>query len=881
VNDTSNAVPLDGAVQPDREAGKSTADEGRETSAPRPRRRGHRGGRRRSKTAAQPGGAEPPAAQQADREAAGAGGPGQGAETPAAHANGGEGHDVAAEPSASEQNHAQGTEQGLPTPPRRRRRGGRHKAAAAQKAEPASERNADLAALSVESPPGEPERQEAVAPMGGELSAPAAAAVPRRRRRGARGSGSRQAQNAASSADGAQPTAVGKTTEPASSPGEIGAESPSPQSAPATREVVEERPDEEAEATDVGVPATKRPRRRRSGRKGSQTAATAVAVAETAGAPIKAAADEVSTPAAPAGAAERRPRRRQGRREAAPAERAGAERVIVASGDYGELRVALLEDGRLAEVYFQRPERPSYLGNIYRAKVESVLRGMDAAFVDFGLEKNGFLHVDEVSLPENGSRRGKRITQLLQAGQELLVQVTKDPMGSKGARLTTRMSLAGRYVVYVPGGSGVGVSRRLAQQERDRLRDICRELKAKDAGVIVRTVAEGKGLEELRRDLQYLARLWARIRGKAEKTPAPGLVHEEVDISLAVARDLFDESVTRFVVDSAKLRKALLAYLGRVAPELVDRVELYQGEEALFDEYGIEEQLERTLARRVPLPSGGNIMIDHAEALTVIDVNSGRYTGGSGLEDTITRTNLEAATEVVRQLRLRDIGGIIVIDFIDMERTENRSAVLARLEAELATDRTKTYVVEISPLGLVEMTRQNTTDGARGILTRACATCSSTGRVLSEDTIVRRVERRLRMTAASSRAAALLIEVNGSVGARLQENERIRKLERETGKRFLFQGSRTLPTDSFEIVAQGTVPQMEAQRLPVVEGAELELELEHSLIYSPKDALALVHGYPLVVKGGRQHLGLRRRVRVETTLRTGGTAVIVGPAGPG
>ena len=585
------------------------------------------------------------------------------------------------------------------------------------------------------------------------------------------------------------------------------------------------------------------------------------------------------------GAEETKPRRRRSGRRQSPnlvTAAAGVERQVLASQEYGQLRVVLLEDGRLAEVYFERPEKPSYLGNIYQARVVSVLRGMDAAFVDFGLEKNGFLHVDEVTAPEDGgARRGKRITQLLQAGQELLVQVTKDPMGSKGARLTTRMSLAGRYLVYVPNGSGVGVSRRLPQEERDRLREICRELKAKDAGLIVRTVAEGKGLEELRRDQQYLSRQWSRIRTKAEKTRAPGLVHAEVDIALSVARDLFNESCTRFVVDSEKLRKELAAYVERVAPELADRVELYDGELPLFDAYGIEDQIERTLARRVTLPSGGNIVVDHAEALTVIDVNSGRYTGGSGLEDTITTTNLEAASEVVHQLRLRDIGGIIVIDFIDMERAENREAVLARLEAELARDRTKTYVVEISPLGLVEMTRQNTTDGARGILTKTCPCCQGTARVLSEETVARRVERELMLTAASLRGAAALIEVSGGVAQRLAASERIRKLERHTGKRFLFQGSKTLAVDTFEMVATGAVKEIEAQCIPVAEGVEIDVELEHSLTYSPKDAVAVVEGYPLVVRNGRQFLGQRRRVRVETALRSGGAAVIVGPAGPG
>jgi ribonuclease G len=647
---------------------------------------------------------------------------------------------------------------------------------------------------------------------------------------------------------------------------------------PTVAESTEQGPAEEAAAAPAAEAAAGEEaasgRKRRSSRRPKAAAGTEAATGTDAATAV------LEAPAASAEPAEegRKRGRRTSRRPAGPPPIPPTERVILASQEYGQLRVVLLEQGRLAEVYFQRPERPSYLGNIYRAKVESVLRGMDAAFVDFGLEKNGFLHVDEVTVENGGSRHGRRITQLLQNGQEILVQVTKDPMGSKGARLTTRMSLPGRYLVYVPEGSGVGVSRRLPQEERERLRDICKTLNAKDAGLIVRTVAEGKGLEELRRDLQYLARSWTRVKAKSKTAPIPGLVHEEVDVALSVARDLFNESCSRFIVDGEKLRKEATAYISRVAPELVERIELHEGPEALFDAWGIEEQLDRTLMRRVMLPSGGNIVIDHAEALTVIDVNSGKYTGGSGLEDTITKTNLEAASEAVHQLRLRDIGGIIVIDFIDMERSENRKAVLGKLETELARDRTKTYVVEISPLGLVEMTRQNTTDGARGILTKPCPTCLSTARVPSEDTVARRVERQLRAMASSNRAAALLIEVNGNVAQRLSGNERVRRLEKDTGKKFIFQGSKTLPVETFELIAGGSAKEIETQRIPVVEGAELDVQMEHSLTYSPRDAVAVVEGYPLVVKNGRQFLGLRRRVRVETAIRSGGTAVIVGAA---
>jgi len=548
-------------------------------------------------------------------------------------------------------------------------------------------------------------------------------------------------------------------------------------------------------------------------------------------------------------------------------------KIILVTDDGEELRVALVEDGRLSEIYIERPDRKSYLGDIYQGKVENVMSGIDAAFVDFGLEKNGFLYVDEVTAPE-GEKRARRITDALKNGQQVLVQVTKDPMGHKGARLSTKISLAGRYLVYVPGGSGVGVSRRLKPGERERLRDISKELKPKDAGLIVRTIAEGHGLEDLKRDMRYLARLWSRLKKKAETVKAPGLVHKEVDISLEVTRDLFNDTCESLIVDDPKRHKAILSFLDKEAPELLPKVHLHTGEEPLFLAYGIDDQIAKALERRVPLPSGGNLMIDHAEALTVIDVNTGRFTRGKGLEDTITKTNLEAAREVVRQLRLRDIGGIIIIDFIDMAHAKNREMVLATLEAELETDRTKTYVVELSPLGLVEMTRQNTTDGARGILTRACPTCVGKGRVLSEETMALSVERRVRALARKSQAKAWLIEVNAAVAERLN-GPRLKRLEKQIGRRVFLEGGSALPVDSFRVVSEGSLAHVEEQRVPVREGQEVTVELEFSLTYSPRDAVGYVDGYMIIVEGGRQHLGKRRKVRVTEIARTGAHATVL------
>ena len=658
------------------------------------------------------------------------------------------------------------------------------------------------------------------------------------------------------------------------------------------------------EAGQTGDEAAAPKRRRRGGRggrgarerrAGDDEAAPVLDVEEPKPAPAAAEAGTAAKPAAPA-ARETKSRERDRRRPKAivrqdegsglatpmtapPPRRLGVvadqpkRKLILVTDDGQELRVALVEDGRLAEIYIERPDKKSYLSDIYQGKVESVLGGIDAAFVDFGLEKNGFLYVDDVTAPE-GEKRARRIGDALKNGQQVLVQVTKDPMGSKGARLSTKISLAGRYLVYVPGGSGAGVSRRLGQAERERLRDISRELKPKNAGLIVRTIAEGHGLEDLQRDLRYLSRLWSRLKKKAESVKAPGLVHKEVDISIEVARDLFNDTCESLIVDDPKRHKAIVSFLDKEAPELLPKVHEHTGDEPLFEAYGIEDQIAKALERRVLLPSGGNLVIDHAEALTVIDVNTGRFTRGKGLEDTITKTNLEAAREVVCQLRLRDIGGIIIIDFIDMAHAKNREMVLATLEAELEIDRTKTYVVELSPLGLVEMTRQNTTDGARGILTRTCPACLGKARVMSDETMALNVERRVRTLAQRSPAKAWLIEVSGGVAERLS-GERLKKLEKQVGRRVFFEGGANLPVETFRVLSEGVPAHVQEQRIPVKEGQEVELELEFSLTYSPRDAVGYIDGYMVIVEGGRQFLGKRRKVRITATARTGAQATVL------
>ena len=584
---------------------------------------------------------------------------------------------------------------------------------------------------------------------------------------------------------------------------------------------------------------------------------------------------------------------------------------LLVTVDRGETRVAILEseqsgsggkrgrgqksqdDWRVAELYIERRGSRSIVGNIYKGKVDNVLPGLEAAFVDIGLDKNGFLHADDIIFPgvevarrgRTGRQRGKRINELLKPGQEILVQVVKDPLKTKGPRLSMQLSIAGRYLVYVPQGEGVGVSRRLEDKERDRLRRAAGKVDLGEGGAIVRTAAQGARREDFEREIKYLHKLHEVLQRRAEETPAPAMVFQEADLSVRVARDIFSGQFEKAIVDDPKQHHRLESFFNRTAPELLERLEFYEDDGPLFERYGVEEAIQSVLRRRVDLPSGGYLMIDYAEAMTVIDVNSGSFTGrgkGAKLEETITKTNLEAAEEVVRQLRLRDIGGIIVIDFIDMARARNRDAVLKTLRKYLDEDRTKTYVVEISPLGLVEMTRQNVTDGVREILTKACPTCDGDGVVLSEETVALEVDRWLRDLAVERPdVPAFLIRVHPKVAAILVGDHGvpgpIAEIEQETGRHFHFEGTEALPIDHFEVVLEGTRKEIEERALPFREGEEVLVEIEEPHMYNEDDAVAKLDGYIVSVFGAAPLVGEKMLVRIEKVGRSAAQASLVNP----
>src|SRR5215475_4764821 len=559
-----------------------------------------------------------------------------------------------------------------------------------------------------------------------------AAGASRRRRRGGRGRG--KSRDATAAADA--------TEEPPAGPADE-------QSAAAADTAEETEGDDATEGT-----GTRRRRRRRSSGATTESAAasaddppnTVVHVR-----PPREKAGDVGDVRAVKGSTRleaKRQRRREGResgRRRPPiiteseflARREAVERSMVVRQRADRTQIAVLEDGVLVEHYVDKASHQSYVGNVYLGKVQNVLPSMEAAFVDIGKGRNAVLYAGEVNFDATGLEgESKRIESALKSGQSILVQVTKDPIGHKGARLTSQVSLPGRYLVYVPGASMTGISRKLPDTERSRLKQILREVMPEGAGVIVRTAAEGASEEELARDVSRLAAQWEAIERKSKTANAPELLYSEPDLTIRVVRDIFNEDFSKLVMASDGEWDMVEDYVRYVAPHLAERLDRWQDDKDVFGAYRIDEQLAKALERKVWLPSGGSLVIDHTEAMTVIDVNTGKFTGqGGNLEQTVTRNNLEAAEEIVRQLRLRDVGGIIVIDFIDMVLESNRELVLRRLIECLARDRTKHQVAEVTSLGLVQMTRKRVGSGLLAAFSVTCEHCNGRGVIISMEPV--------------------------------------------------------------------------------------------------------------------------------------------------
>lgn len=437
---------------------------------------------------------------------------------------------------------------------------------------------------------------------------------------------------------------------------------------------------------------------------------------------------------------------------------------------------------------------------------------MDAAFVDIGLEKNAFLCAEEVVFFDEAIVSPyRKIEEMVRSGQRILVQTVKEPMGGKGARVTTEVALPGRYLVLMPFSNVLGVSRRLGDEDKEKLKQLAEKIRPEGIGLIVRTAASQADLLDLQRDVQYLLKVWKSISSRAKKAKPPALLYIEPGLYLKIVRDLFSTDFERLLVDSVEAYKQIKVYLRNVSPSLEKRIHLYQEKVSLFERFGIEEQIEAALKPKIWLRSGGYLVIDQAEALTTIDVNTGKYVGGKRLEETILKTNLEAAKEVVRQLRLRDIGGVIVIDFIDMERQDYRDQVFNTLNEALAEDRTKTRVVNISQLGLVEMTRKNVSVSLAEVLTETCPRCRGTGLVLSEETAGIIVERKIRKILNHQPEKAFLVQANPKTVSFLVGKRRshLTKIEKETGKSLMLIGVESFPPESFKLVKAGSVKEVQ------------------------------------------------------------------------
>jgi ribonuclease G len=474
-----------------------------------------------------------------------------------------------------------------------------------------------------------------------------------------------------------------------------------------------------------------------------------------------------------------------------------------------ETRAAIIETGSAQEIYIERSSRRGLVSNLYKGRVSRVLPGMQAAFVDIGLERTAFLHVgdiadvqadDTIVLPTVDD-----IRKLVSPGDDILVQVIKDPLGTKGARLTTFIALPSRYLVYMPRGDGIGVSTRIDDEsERQRLKQAVASFVVPNSGggYILRTASQGVSLKSLREDMAYLDKLWRHVRLKATATQPGAIVHEDLPLPVRILRDELSRGVSRVLVDSPREHAQMLAFAAAFMPDAAVRIELYTGPRPIFDLHGIEEEIARALDRKVTLKSGGHLVIDQTESMTTIDVNTGAYVGHRNLEETIFRTNLEAAAAIARQLRLRNLGGIIIIDFIDMRDEAHRRQVLAALERALASDRSQTHIVSLSPLGLVEMTRKRTRESLEHLLCEACPTCEGRGFVKSAESVCHEVFREIVRQGQQPASRELLILAHQDVVERLLDEESLTlaELETQVGRPIRLQAESLYGVDQYDVV---------------------------------------------------------------------------------
>ncbi len=553
-----------------------------------------------------------------------------------------------------------------------------------------------------------------------------------------------------------------------------------------------------------------------------------------------------------------------------------SKKIIINSG-VREKRAAVLVNDKLDNVFFERDTYNRDAGSIYRGRVKDVLPGMQAAFVDIGREKNGFLHLNDAYPLFNSkqrhlfSKKKLKINQVLSPGQEIMVQVTKEPIGTKGPKITCRVSLPGRYYVFLPYDSRINISRRINdQKERTRLKDITKNLIDNQHGVIIRTNAREKDKELLEKDYNFLRSLWQRIKNRYHRNRAPRLLHSDINLIHQVVRDHLSPDIDRVVIDDRDDYENLSDFAEKLAPDINSRIFFYQRNRPIFETYGIEQELESLMKRKVWLSSGGYITFDSTEALVAVDVNTGKFTGRKNLQDTVFKTNLEAAKEIARQLRLRDIGGIIIIDFIDMDIKSNREKVIEVLERELKRDRTKTSLMGLTELGLVELTRKKVRERLGELIQKECPYCEGTGRIIAETTMAFRVIRKLSSLASRENFEAILFEVHPDVASVLIGNrgEKLNELEEELDKDIYIRGNNDLHMEDFEIIDRGSRDRLREMALPVKEGGKYRFTVEEKHSENDSAGIARKKGYIIIIEEAGGKVGEKVKVKINSVHRT-------------
>lgn len=554
---------------------------------------------------------------------------------------------------------------------------------------------------------------------------------------------------------------------------------------------------------------------------------------------------------------------------------------IVVDVNRDQIRLAVLEERELSEIYVEKINNERVVGNIYKGKVANVLPGMQAAFIDIGLGKNAFLYAGDINLnfeasgPEDEELieglKKVSIKDMLKVGQDVLVQVVKEPIGTKGARVSTNITIPGRYVVLMPTVDYVGISRRIEKDdERNRLKFLAESIRPPHMGIIVRTVAEGIGKDELKADIDFLKKQWDDILQRQKKCASPKLIYKDMNLISRIVRDLFTPEISKFYINSSYEYEKVQELLSVLSPTLKDRVIFYRGQEEIFEYFNIESEIDRALQRKVWLQCGGYIVIDRTEALTAIDVNTGKFVGSVDLEDTVLKTNLEAAREIARQLRLRDIGGIIIIDFIDMTSQEHQKMVLSALAEELKKDRTRAHILGLTQLGLVEITRKKVRQSLDEVLEKICPYCEGRGRILSEDTVAKKVERELDRVFRERKGEAVLLEVHPSVAAVVigSGGNRLSQMESRYEKYIFIKGNDSLHPEEIRIKAVGSRTKLENLAMPVREGQIMDVVIEEVHVSNPNDGIARVDGYVIDVEEGADLIGEKVRVEIYKTFRT-------------